>query len=88
LTATSTVHESVFNMTWDWQQVVAVACVIGAVCLLCRRVYSWWKAADGAGCGSGCSTCSAKDSLVAVNSKPLVALDLRRPEKSADQSRN
>jgi hypothetical protein len=69
-------------MAWDWQQVVAVACVAGAVYLLCLRVRRWWKSAAEGGCGSGCSTCSAKDALTQLERKPLVTLDLRQPEKS------
>jgi hypothetical protein len=71
-------------MAWDWQQVVALACVVGAVFLLFRRARRLWNGAPGGGCGSGCSSCSAKDTLSQLERKPLVTLDLRRPEKPGD----
>jgi hypothetical protein len=67
-------------MTWDWQQVVALACVAGAVFLLGRRVHRWWKGAADGGCATGCQTCAVKDPASAPARKPLVTLDLRQPE--------
>jgi hypothetical protein len=74
-------------MTWDWQQVVALACVAGAVLLLGRRVQKWWKGSAGGGCGTGCQTCAVNDSASSPARKPLVTLDLR-PPKSVDTPPN
>ncbi|HEX4073591.1 MAG TPA: hypothetical protein VHX68_20595 [Planctomycetaceae bacterium] len=65
----------------DWQIVVALACVAGAVFILARRVHGWWKGGAGGGCGSGCQTCSVKDSS-APAVKPLVTLELGRPKST------
>jgi hypothetical protein len=67
-------------MTWDWQQIVALACVAGAALLLCRRVIRLWKGSAEGGCGSGCQTCAVKDPASGPARKPLVTLDLRPPE--------
>jgi hypothetical protein len=63
-------------MTWDWQQIVALICVAGAVVLLARRVLRWWSAPAESGCGSGCQSCAVKDAS-APSVKPLVTLNLR-----------
>jgi hypothetical protein len=70
-------------MTWDWQQIVALACVAGAIFLLGRRVRGWWKGSSAGGCASGCATCSVKNASAPV-SKPLVTLSLsqRNPGES------
>jgi hypothetical protein len=63
------------RMTWDWQQIVALAFVAAAAFLLVRRSYRWWKDSTASGCAAGCSTCALKDASAPVH-KPLVALNL------------
>jgi hypothetical protein len=75
------------QMTWDWQQIVALAFVAGAVFLLARRAYRWWTDSTATGCASGCQSCALKDSAAPAR-KPLVALSLpqRNSGKSQPQS--
>ena len=45
--------------TFDWQSVVALACVVLAAVLIVRRVWSFLHPV-GNGCGGGCVGCGSK----------------------------
>jgi hypothetical protein len=63
------------QMTWDWQQIVALGFVAVAVFLLARRAVRWWSSSAAPGCAAGCQSCALKDPA-APRSKPLVALNM------------
>jgi hypothetical protein len=71
------------HMTWDWQQIVALAFVAGAVFLLGRRAYRWWKGSTAIGCATGCQTCAMKEPSAPAG-KPLVALSV--PQRHSGKS--
>jgi hypothetical protein len=73
------------DMTWDWQQIVALGLVAAAAFLLARRAIRLWKSSAVPGCASGCSTCALKDPL-APRSKPLVALNVLQRQPRDSQS--
>jgi FeoB-associated Cys-rich membrane protein len=71
-------------MTGNWQIIVALACVAGAVMLLTRRAWRLWKGRS-AGCGSGCQSCpagQATEERTAV--KPLVTLNVSLRDRESD----
>jgi len=67
---------------FDWQVIVALLCVGGALAMLARRVLALWRGggAKHGGCGtSACGGCSPSGPAQQVNlgkARPLVELDL------------
>lgn len=47
-------------MSFDWQTMIALACVAMAALFLARRAQRLF--AGGGGCGGGCGSCAAKSS--------------------------
>ena len=69
-------------MTWDWQLVVALACVSAALFVLGRRTWQFWKNASRGKCG-GCSACPVQEGSTIPQSKPLIMLDLHSATNGA-----
>ncbi len=69
--------------TWDWQTVIALACVAGAGVFIARRCWQYLHPVEG-GCGGGCAGCgSSKTGSVGE----VVTLSLPGP-KSGNSATN
>ena len=66
---------------WDWQTVVALACVAGAGALIARRCWRYLHPVEG-GCGGGCVGCGSSK---AGSAGEMVTLSL--PQKTEEVQR-
>lgn len=66
-------------MFFDWQTLIALMIVAGAIAWLLRRVSRWWYGGDLPASSGGCGGCSQKNSPCGsqrVKELPLVGLQI------------
>jgi hypothetical protein len=72
------------NVTWDWQQLIALLCVAAALFVLGCRSWRLWKGTGRP--GGACASCPVQEGSNAPQAKPLVTLDLRTPSSARNST--